>query len=773
MGGGIAAHLANAGIPSLLLDIVPPDLPLGSTSERSRFAVQSLGRVVAAKPALLFHPSLATLITPGNLEDDFARLETCDLVIEAVPERLDLKRNLLERLEAVVSPTTVVASNTSGLRISDMLQGRSAAFRKNFLVMHFFNPVRYMKLLELVAGPETAPDVLANMRRFGEDVLGKGVVVAKDTPNFIGNRIGTHAMLTAIHLMLSEGLTPEDTDAITGVPLGHPKSANFRTGDIVGLDTFAHVADHCYEALTHDEDRDVFRLPSYIRTMTEKKLLGDKTRGGFYRKAKDGSLETLDPHTLEYRPNRISDDIASVVKSLAKIESPAARIQAIAKDPGRAGDMARKYLARTFAYAARRIGEISDDISSIDQAMRWGYNWELGSFEAWDAVGLPQGIAFMEQQGMEVPSSVRKLVEQGITRFYRPDGTAVDLTQAAYGAAEQDPRTRQALQARCGSAPVLTNAGAEAWDVGDGVLALTFTSKANSLDDNVIAMLGQAVECAERDFQALLITNQGDHFCVGANLPMILTSASQEDWESIRRVIRTFQQAVQRIKYAAVPVVAAPYGMTLGGGLELCLGCDSLQASAETYAGLVEVGVGLLPGGGGTLNLLWRALESVPEGTVVNVYAYVTQVFKNIALARVSTSAYEAKMLGYFRASDGISFDQARQFVEAKARAVGVAASGYHAPAPRAYRLPGESGIATLGMMIDALEAGGQATVHDGKIARKIAHVLCGGIGGAGREITENEMLELEAEAFVSLCGEAKSRERMQHMLKTNKPLRN
>jgi 3-hydroxyacyl-CoA dehydrogenase len=775
MGGGIAAHLANAGVEALLLDIVPPDLGKHETSRqaRNRVAQAGLDRVIASRPALLFHKGFARLIEVGNLEDDFDKLAACDLIVEAIPERLDLKRSLLERLEKTARPDAVVASNTSGIRIASMLEGRGEGFRKRVCVMHFFNPVRYMKLLELVPGPETDPAVLERVRRFGEDKLGKGIVVGKDTPNFVGNRIGTHAMMSAIHLTLAMGLAPEDLDALTGVPMGHPRSASLRTADMVGLDTLAHVAENCHTSLEGDEDREVFKLPDFVRQMVERKLLGDKTKAGFYRKGKDGGIETLDPKTLEYRAKGGDPEIKKAAKALEGEADVRKRVRALVADQGKAGQFAWKALSQSLAYSARRVGEIADDVAAIDEAMRWGYNWELGPFETWDALGFQATTDRMLAEGVALPDSIRKMREKGVESFYRADGAVYDLKKGEYVRGREDPRLVTVVGARKGKAPVFANDGAEAWDAGDGVLAVTFKTKANSIDSDVIAALGASADRAERDFRAIVVANQGEHFCVGANLFALLVAAQNKDWDGIRATVRGYQSATQRLKYAHVPVVIAPYGMTVGGGLELCFAGDAVQAAAETYAGLVEVGVGLVPGGAGHLNMLWRALEGIPEGANVNTYEYVTQVFKNIALAKVATSADEAKALGYFRTKDGVSFDKARLFYEAKARAVGLAESGYRPPAPRAYRLPGESGIATLGMMVDTLVAGGHASEHDALIARKVATVLCGGAGGASREVTEAEILELEAEAFVSLCGEPKTIERVMHMLQTNKPLRN
>lgn len=774
MGSGIAAHFANAGIHVELLDIVPRDLTdaeKGKPSARNRLALQALKAAGKQKPAPFFHPSLASLVRPGNLEDDFDRLKACDLVIEAVIERMDIKRSLLERLEPVVADHAIIASNTSGLSIQEMLEGRSESFRQRFCVLHFFNPVRYMKLLEVVRGPDTAEAVVKQVEKLGEH-LGKGLVFGKDTPNFVGNRIGTHAMILAIHQMETEGLTIEDVDAITGPPMGHPKSASFRTADIVGLDTLAHVARNCYDSLPDDEEREVFALPKFVEEMVSKKLLGGKTKGGFYRKSKQG-IEAIDPKTLEYRPKAGDQSIRDACKKLSKIGDPAERLRALIALEGPAGAFAWKILSRSMAYSARRIPEIANSVEAIDDAMRWGYNWELGPFESWDALGFRATAERMKKDGIALPLAIERMLEAGIDRFYTDDGDMYDLSEGRYVPRPVDPKALTPEILRKGQSPVLKNPGAEAWDLGDGVLGLSFKTKANSLDMDVIQMLEQARQRAEEDFSALLIANTGEHFSVGANLFAIAAAAQQKDWDSLRGVIRSLQNSLQGLKYSAVPVVAAPYGMTLGGGLELSLACHQLQAAAETYTGLVEAGVGLIPGGCGSMNLIWKAFESVPEGAHVDAYAIVTQVFKNIAMAKVATSAVEAQHLGYFRFSDGVTFDKAHQLAEAKSRAIGLAASGYRAPAPRAHTLPGESGIATLGMMVDTLVAGGHASEHDAKIAKKLAEVVCGGVAGASRPITETEYLEMECEAFISLAGEPKSIERMQHMLMKNKPLRN
>ncbi|HEY4242817.1 MAG TPA: 3-hydroxyacyl-CoA dehydrogenase/enoyl-CoA hydratase family protein [Kofleriaceae bacterium] len=782
MGSGIAAHCANAGIPVILLDIVPPKLTdeqRKSKAARDSFATGALDKLKKAKPAAFMAQRNALLIQTGNFDDDLEKIKDVDLIIEAVVERLDIKQALFTKLEALAAPHAIIASNTSGLRIADMLAGRTEQFRKNFMVTHFFNPPRYMKLLELVAGPETSADAKARAERFGKDLLGKGIVWAKDTPNFIGNRIGLQSMMTAIHLMLDQGLAPEDIDALTGIAMAHPKSATFRTADVVGLDTVGHVAQNCFDSLTADEDRAVFEVPAYIRTMIEKGQLGDKTKGGFYKKDRaSGELLTLDPKTGEYRAKGGDEEIKKTTKAIAKLEDPRERVRKLANAGGKAGDFAWTVLSRSLSYAARRIPEITESIEAIDNAMKWGYGWDLGPFETWDALiegHAPtafKAIADRMKQTVALPHWFDKMLASDAVGFYKGNqvwspaaGTYIDRVS--------DHREVTLDVLRKGGAPVLKNAGAEAWDLGDGVLGLTFKTKANSIDSDVIKMIHDATARAEQDFRAMVVWNQGEFFCVGANLFAVLMAANAKQWDGLREMIHGYQYATQRMKYATVPVVAAPYNMTLGGGLELCFGADAVQAAAETYSGLVEVGVGLIPGGGGTMNMLWRALESVPEGVDIDVYAFVTQVFKNIALAKVATSAEEAKASGFFRTTDGVSFDRARQLWETKQRAIGLADAGYHPPIPRAYKLPGESGIATLQMLVNTLHAGKYASEHDAKIAMKLANVLCGGAAGGTRPVTEDEVLELEREAFLSLCGEPLSQARMQYMLQNNKPLRN
>lgn len=774
MGTGIAAHFANSGVETLLLDIVPPGLTeeeRASKEHRDRFAARAKAAALESRPSAFHHPTNADLVRIGNTEDDLTLLSDVDLVIEAIIEKMEAKQALFAKLDGLVAPGTVVASNTSGLAIAGMIEGRSAAFRANFVVMHFFNPVRFMKLLEVVPGTETDPEVVERIARAGREQLGKGVVLGKDTPNFIGNRIGVHSMLFTIRLAAEQKLSPEDVDLVTGPPMGHPRSANFRTADIVGLDTFVHVADNCFSTLVDDPERGVFEAPPFLRSMVEQKLLGNKTKAGFFRRSKAGN-ETFDLESLAYRPSRETDAVKTTCAKLSRIEDPRERVRALVADESVVGRFAWQCLARTLLYTAGLVGIITDDLEACDQAMRWGYNWELGPFESWDAIGFAEGLVRMRADGLAIPENVARMEANGARSFYDGDRT-YDLVRGGYVARTLDPKAKPLSVLRHGEKPVLRSAGTEAWDLGDGVLGLSFTTKANSLDADVIAAIPKAVERAERDFRGLVLANEGDHFCVGANLNMVLGAAQAKQWESLRGTVRAMQGAMQRLKYASVPVVVAPFGTTVGGGLEICLAAYATQAYCETFAGLVEVGVGLVPGGAGHLNLLYRALSAIPDGTDVDVLPFVSAAFRAIVKGRVSASAAEAQHLGYFHARDGISFDRARLVCEAKARVLGLAEAGYRPPVPRAFVLPGQRGMDALEVAIAAMVADGSASEHDALIARKVAGVLCGGASGGERKVTEAAILELECEAFVSLAGEAKSQERMVAMLSTNKPLRN
>jgi len=780
MGSGIAAHIAGAGFPVLLLDIVPPGpAPAGvdaaSPAWRSRFAREARERMYKSKPAAYHAKADAELIETGNLEDDLHRLSGCDWVIEAIKEELEVKRALYRRIDALGALRPVVTSNTSGLPIADLVQGLSEPFRRGFFVTHFFNPPRYMRLLELVRGVDTDPAVVERIARFGEEVLGKGIVYGRDTPNFIANRIGTFGMLDAIHEMQRCGLTPEEVDALLGTPVGHPKSALFRTGDMVGLDTFAHVAGNCHRLLTHDEERETFVLPPWVQAMVAAGRLGDKSRGGFYRKTPEG-LQTLDPATGDYRPHVKAR--LPLLKELREVEDLRERLRAIAADTSPHGQFAWRVTARTLAYAARRLGEIAEDVTQIDRALRWGFNWELGPFEAWDALGFAATADRMRREGIALPAWVDVMQAAGIEGFYRNDGTdCYDPLASRWRPVVRSARSLRLPTRASDRRVVEANDSGQLLDMGEGVFCVAFRSKMNSVDPDNTLLLLRGIERAEQEGVGLVLGNEApDAFCAGANLFLVVATANQAVdepalWSSLEEQVRTFQGTVQRMRHASVPVVAAPFGLTLGGGCELALGAQAIRAHAELYMGLVEVGVGLIPGGGGTLELLWRLTGGLREGE--DMFPAIQRTFETIGMAKVSMSAAEAREMGFLGPCDRVSFNREQLLFDARETVLSLVRTGHRPARPRTLRVGGTAAFANLQAGLWSMREAHQISEHDHLIALKLARVLTGGDVAAGTRRTEQEMLDLEREAFMSLLGEEKSRERMMHMLTTGKPLRN
>jgi 3-hydroxyacyl-CoA dehydrogenase len=783
MGSGIAAHIAGAGYPVLLLDIVPPFPPPAgvdakSPAWRNKFSLDAKEKLLKTKPASYHSKADAELIEVGNLEDDLARLNECDWVCEAVKEDLKVKRDLFARIDALRHADLVLTSNTSGLPIAAMTEGMSAGFRSHFFVTHFFNPPRYMRLLEIVEGPETDAAALGRTVAFGEDVLGKGIVYGKDTPNFVANRIGTFGMLDAIHMMLKDGLAPEEVDALLGTPVGHPKSALFRTGDIVGLDTFSHVAKNCYDLLVDDEERDTFKLPEYIGKMVAAGRLGDKSKGGFYRKGAEG-LETLDPKTGEYRPNVKAR--LPLLKELKDIEDIGGRLRAIWAAAANNDAHARYALtltARSLAYSARRLGEIADDVVQIDRAMKWGFNWELGPFETWDAIGFTELAPAMQKFGLKLPAWVDEMLAAGVPGFYRDNGTEFyDPFAKAWRKVPTSERALRLPRRDDAKKVVEHNESATLFDIGDGVFCVEFHSKMNSVDPMNTEMMIKGVEYAEKNGVGLVIANEAtDAFSAGANLFLVLMTANQaaDDasvWPQLEAQVKGFQDANQRLKYAGVPVVAAPFGLTLGGGCEIALGAQAIRAHAELYMGLVEVGVGLIPGGGGTKEVLWRLTQNVREQD--DLFPAIQRAFETIALAKISFSAAEAKELGYLLASDRITFNRDQLIGDAKATVQAMNLAGFRPTRPRQFRVGGTQAFANIQAAVWSMEQSHQISEHDKKIATKLGYVLTGGNVPANSRVSEQYLLDLEREAFMSLVGEEKTKERMQFMLMNGKPLRN
>jgi 3-hydroxyacyl-CoA dehydrogenase len=769
MGSALAAHFAGAGVKVHLLDIVPGgDL---SKADRSALAKAGLRQALSAKPAAFFDPAAAGLVTPGNLEDHAARLAECDLVIEAVVESLAIKQRLFDTIGPYLSDHCVLASNTSGLSVRSMSESLPQTLRSRFLVLHFFNPVRTMRLVEVVPGPDTDPAVVARMVAFGES-LGKGVVYGKDTTNFVANRIGVYSMMLAMRQMSSQGLSIEAVDAIAGKPLGRPKSAVFQTGDIVGIDTLIHVAKNCYDSLSDDPERDVFQMPEFVLKLAAAGRLGRKSGAGFYRKVgKD--IHVLELASGDYRP-RQPVELASLAAAKGR---PADRIAKLVVADDAGGAFAWALLSKTLVYAARLVGEIADDVVNIDRAMRWGFNWELGPFEIWDALGVGETMQRMKKDGLDVPGWVSDMVGSGRSSFYAGGAAARHFYDVASLASQPVPRHEKQLRvAAFKEHPgniIEQNAGASLVDIGDGVLCLEVHTKMNTLDSDVIQMLDRAVEVGEQQFSSIVVANDADHFSAGANLMMIVGAAMQQKWDKIDAIIGGLQNALQRLRYARVPVVSAPCQFVLGGGAELAMASDASQAYAETYMGLVEVSVGLIPAGCGCLRLVERFSAPAADVEGVDLLPFIAQASLNIAMAKTSGSAEEARHLRYLRPTDGISLNRDFLLYEAKQRAIGLAAAGYRPPLPLVLTAAGYDAAKTIGIKVWGMVEGHWASPHDALIAKKIAHVLCGGVVPAGEQLSEQHYLDLEREAFLQLCGEPKTHERVKHMLETGKPLRN
>lgn len=776
MGSGIAAHLANAGIPCLLLDIVPPNAGPG---DRNKFANGALANLKKAKPAPLFSAAPLQLISVGNFEDDFSKLSECDWVIEVVKEDLKVKQAVFAKVEANIRPGTIVSSNTSGLSIKGMLEGRGADFRRNFLVTHFFNPVRYMRLLELVAGEETDAKVMAEVARFGETVLGKGIVYGKDTTNFIANRIGTYGMMKVLQGLTAAELSVEEVDKVFGPAMGRPKSAVFRTADIVGLDTFIHVAKNCYDTLTQDEDRETFRIPAFVEQMVAKGQLGEKSGAGFYKKVKGeggkSDIHVLDLGTMEYRAQKkVRFESLGAAK---EVEDLGERIATVMKGTDKAAKFAEKTTFETLAYASRRMPEIADDYVNIDRAMRWGFGWDMGPFQVWDAYGVKAGLERMKALGLEPEAWVEEMLASGRTKFYEVDAagndTFWDIPKKASAKVQENPSFVRVEYLKRGNKLIAENYAASLWDMGEGCTLLEFHTKMNSIDDGIIEMMEKALDETEANHRALVIGNDGAHFSAGANIAALLWAIKDNNYEAVRALVKRFQAANQRMRYSPVPVVVAPFNLTLGGGAEATMGGNAVQASAELYMGLVEVGVGLIPGGGGNMQLLRNLYGRFSTDRDFDPLPFLKKCFLSIGTAKVATSAEEAAEAGFLGLEYGISMNRDLLLHDAKGRALGMANAGFRPPRPTQFRLSGKSGYATIDMMLYDMQLNGQVSEHDRKIGQKLASVLTGGDTSPLSTVTEAHLLELEQEAFLSLCGEEKTQARIEHMLMNGKPLRN
>ncbi|SFI73130.1 3-hydroxyacyl-CoA dehydrogenase [Paenibacillus sp. UNC496MF] len=786
MGAGIAAHLANAGMSVLLLDVVPDALTeqeakAGATLEdravRNRLAAAGLARLAKQEPPALYEASFIGRIAPGNLEDDLARLGEVDWIVEAVVERLDIKRSVFARIESVLKPGTLVSSNTSGLSAAAMAEGRGETFRKQFAVTHFFNPPRHMKLVEVVPGPDTAPGTIDRLAAVCEGQLGKGIVRAKDTPNFIANRIGTYGMATTIAAARAYGLGVDEVDALTGPAMGRPKTATFRLLDLVGLDTLLHVLDNVRERSDDPAERDAFARPPELEALVAKGWTGEKAGSGFYRKIKrpggGSDIETLQLDTLTYAPRRSVH--SPVIEAAKTAKGTAAKVKALLfTDPDdRYARFAWTALKTVLLYSARQLGAIADTIADIDRALVWGFNWELGPFELWDAIGLERSVQRMRAEGDEIPAWVADWIAAGNRGFYKQEGTRrFYVSRGEYRLQEEEPDVLSLKAVKDAGKLVLGNAGASLLDIGDDVAALVFHSPNNAIGGDILTAIRQSAAEVSRNWRGLVVANEGRHFCVGANLMMLLLEAQNGDFDEIDDIIAEFQQSMLTLKRLDRPVVAAPHRMTLGGGVEACLPADRIVFASETYFGLVETGVGLIPAGGGCKEA--AALADARTGAGGDLQPQVNALFETIALGKTSTSGYDVARLGFMRPQDRVVLRGETRAAEAKRTVLAMDREGYAPPpADRRIRVAGREGRAVLRLAVENMRLGGMASEHDVRIGRKLAHVLAGGDAAPGAEVSEQYLLDLEREAFLSLCGEPKTQARMQHMLATGKPLRN
>ena len=792
MGSRIAAHFANAGLPCILLDIAPPNLPVdAAASERNKIVRAGLEAAKKSKPAAFFTPSLAERVAIGNFEDDLARCAEADWIIEVVAENLEIKRKLLSRVAQYRKPGAIVTTNTSGLPVHLIAEGMSEEFQQHWAGTHFFNPPRYLKLVEVIPGPKTLPEVTETLSDFCDRRLGKGVVIAKDTPNFIANRIGTFSMLNALRLMGTLGMTVEEVDACTGPAIGQPKSATFRTADIVGIDVLVHVVKNIYESVPNDESREVYRVPVLVEEMVRRGWLGDKTGQGFYKRVKgDGEREilTLDEHTMEYRP-RQKARFASIENGKT-IEDTKQRLRALLGPilEGQKGDKAQQFLwgsiSETCLYAARRVPEISDSVVDVDHAMRWGFGWELGPFEVMDAIGVKQFAEQVRKEGRALPAPIEKLLATGRSAFYesaKGATTVFDLASASTKVVDVPAGVLLLKSLKDAGREVERNSGASLIDLGDGVVCCEFHAKMNAIGADLISMLHKGLKRLTTDFDAMVIANEAVSFSVGANLMLVLVAAQEQEWDEIHLAVKQFQNVNLALKYAPKPVVAAPQGMALGGGCEISLHATRIQAAAEAYIGLVETGVGLIPGGGGSKEMLIRANERAASGDDLDLFHALRPIFETVAMAKVGTSAEESREMGFLRREDGVSMNRERLVADAKEVALALFRGGYK-PAAASWqegaqsaqiKVLGEQFLATAKMGIHLLMRGGYASEYDAHVARKLANILAGGPLTAPQTVSEQYVLDLEREAFVSLCGEKKTQERIAHTLKTGKPLRN
>lgn len=758
MGAQIAGHLANASVPCLLYDLPGQ-------------AAASLERLKKLDPAPLFDPALLALIEPLEFGAQFAKLKEADWIIEAVVEDLEIKRDLLRSIRPHIRPDAIITSNTSGIPLAMIASEMPADFKSRWFGTHFFNPPRYLKLLELIPTDDTDPALLKKIDDFGDRFLGKGIVYAKDTPNFISNRLATFGALYTLKVMQEEGLTIEEVDALTGPIVGRPKTGTFRLFDLVGIDVLGLVAKNLYQNVPHDEQREIFKIPDFLERMLERKWYGNKSGQGFYKKS-GKEIQTLEYQSLEYRPQKKA--IFPSLEMVRSLENPVERISNLVRSKDKAGSFLWKTLSAFLVYSAHRIPEISDDILNIDRSMKWGFGWSHGPFETWDAIGLEQSVQRMKQEGKQLPDWIESLLRQPDPSFYKDEKGIRHFWDISSGSYKPVPEKEGVLFLNSWKRerqPLKKNAGASILDLGDGILCLEFHSKMNSIGGDTIQMARGAIDLLDKGYEGLVIANQGEHFSAGANLMLLLLEAQEGNWDDLNLAIKSFQQMTMSFRYSAKPVVAAPFQLALGGGCEVCLGSDAVHSAAEVYTGLVEVGAGLIPAGGGTKEMLARQMARVPAGG--DPLPFLRRAFESIALGKVSRSVLEAKKLGYFEESDTFSMNTDRLVQDAKDVVLRLSKS-YRRPQPRKDILwMGKAGYAYLQIGIYLMKEAGYISEYDARLGEKIAWVLTGGDLTEPTRVDEQQVLDMEREAFLSLLGERKTQERIQHLLKTGKPLRN
>ncbi len=762
MGQAICSHMLNAGLDCLLLDLAD------KSSDKNTIVKNAVKKIQASKPALLFDQSLLSYLSIGNLDDDIQKLKSCDLVIEAVLENNDIKRNLFNQIKPYLSSSCIIASNTSGLSLQKMLAGFEQSFCERFLVMHFFNPVRYLHLLELVPSPQTKNSVLEKMKNFGTKILGKGVIIGKDTPNFIANRIGVYGMMETIAAALKENYTIEEIDTVFGPSLGRPKSAIFRTADVVGLDTFIHVAQNCYDNLRSDECNTIFQIPEFLQKMVKNGWLGQKSGQGFYKKS-GADILALDLKTLEYRPvNKVRFESLGGTRNLPSLSD---KIHHVAYSNDKAQKIFFELTAKVCIYAANRLYEISDSIADIDNALVYGFGWQYGPFKTWDALGVRKSLDKIKELDLRIPAWVQDMLSLGHESFYKDEKVYNPKTKTYENIIlEKEEISINSLRK---TNIVKETEAYSLISTKNDCLIVEFHTKMNAIDKDILDGINHGIDlCEEGKFKSLILYNEGTNFSVGANLLLLYMAASEKMWTDIENIVKHFQQTSRRLKYSSIPTLSAPFGLTFGGGCELSMWCDSMCAQAETYMGLVEVGVGLVPGGGGNIELLARTLDNSIDSPTAITEHLIQRALETVAMGKVATSALEARKLLYMSKQDTISMNRRYLLNDADSKASAMA-NGYTPPRPRSFRLPGENAYATFLAGLRPMLEGGFISEHDYKIACKVAYIMTGGKTNSNKKVSEDYLLDLEREAFLSLISEEKTMARIAYMLEHNKPLRN